>query len=444
MVGTIRAGGLASGLDSNSIIDSIVTLQGASVEKIEKKAAAVKVKISSFGTITSKLNDLKAASAKLANDGVRGLALSSTHSSFSATVANGATPGRFDVEVTQLATAARARSGAFSSETAPVTGGTLHFDVDGAGFDISVTDGMSLQDLAKSINDSEAPVNAAVLFDGTNAYLSVTRSSTGHAVGQPPASALAVTMTTTGQAGEPLNISVVEAAQNTVAMVDGLRFERSSTTIAGAVPGVTIEANKVGPEETIVVNDNVTKTQERLQSFVDAYNVVLGLVQGELDIKAETDRNKTLGGDPTLRFLQGQLQATLTSQASSGVLRSLADIGLKSGRDGQLSIDTTVLTAAINRGGDDVDRVIQTALNPAIARVTDAFTRDGGIIDARTDGLSSEQKRLDEDVIRAQLRVDKLRERLVMQFTAMESIVSSLQATGSFLSSLSAQQSKNS
>lgn len=441
--GSIRAGGLASGLDSDSIISSILTLQGASVDKINSKVTAVNVKVSTLGTIASKLQDLRDKSDELARNGVRGLTVSSKHTAFAARVESGAVPGRFDVEIQNLATAARARSTPFASETSTVAGGNLHIDINGAGFDIAVTDGASLQDVAKSINESDASVTAAVLFDGTNAYLSVTRSSTGHTVGQPAGSALQLSMTTTGSAGQALDISVVEEAQNTVALVDGLRFERQSTSIAGAIPGVTIDATAIGAKETVVVNDDTAKTSARLQGFVDAYNVVTGMLQSELNIKSETDRGKTLGGDSTLRFLQQRIQATLVSETGSGGVRTLADMGLKTGRDGKLSIDAAALTAAVARGGDDIDRVIAEALAPAVKSVVEAFADKGGIIEARKDGLTTEKKRLEDDVIAQTARIDKLRDRLILQFSAMERIVSSLNKTGDFLTSLSAQQDRN-
>jgi flagellar hook-associated protein 2 len=441
--GSIRAGGLASGLDSDSIIQSVLTLQGASVDKINSKLTAVNVKVSTLGTIASKLQDLRDKSDELARNGVRGVVVSSKHTAFATRVESGATPGRFDVEIQNLATAARARSTAFASETATVAGGNLHLDINGAGFDIAIADGASLQDVAKSINESDASVTAAVLFDGTNAYLSVTRSSTGHTVGQPPGSALQLTMTTTGSTGQALDIGVVEEAQNTVALVDGLRFERQTTSIAGAIPGVTVEATAIGAKETVVVNDDTAKTSARLQGFVDAYNVLSSMLQSELNIKAETDRGKTLGGDSTLRFLQQRIQATVISQTGSGGVRTLADMGVKTGRDGKLSIDAAALNAAVARGGDDIDRVISQALAPAVKSVVEAFADKGGMIEARKDGLKTEKQRLEEDVVAQTARIDKLRDRLILQFSAMERIVSALNQTGNFLTSLSAQQERN-
>ncbi len=444
MVGNIRAGGLASGLDTNSIIDSLVTLQGASVTKIESKITVTKVKISSLGEIAAKLKSLQAATADLAKGSVRALAISGTNSSFTASVQGAASAGRFDVEITGLATAAKARSAPLSSETAAIKGGTLHFDIDGTDYDVDIEDGASLKDVAAAINDGDAPVNAAVLFDGEKAYLSVTRSNTGFAVGQAPSSALQLSMTTTGSNGEALDLAITQEASNTVALVDGLRFERRGTSLAGAIPGLTLEATKIGPKETVIVNDDTAGTHKKVQGLVDAYNAVAGILQGELNLDANTDRGKTLGGDSTLRFLQQQLASTLVKENAAGGVRSLAELGLETGRDGKLSLNTGKLDAAIARGGDDVDRVFSGAFKTAIDKVAKSFADDGGIIKARTDGLAAERKRLEADVVDQQTRIDKMKDRLIAQFSAMESIISKLNKTGDFLTSLSNSQKNNS
>lgn len=440
VLSSLRAGGLASGLDSDSIIKSILTLQTQSLTKIDSNISAAKVQISSLASLATKLSNLHLAAEELSKHGLRGLKVTSTSVAFGAEVTAGGVGGRFDVEITQLATAAKARSSAFASETSTIAGGTLHFDVDGAGIDIDIADGATLQQAATAINDADAPVSAAVLFDGTNAYLSVTRKSTGHAVGAAPSTALGISMGTTGTGGQVLNFAVTQPAANSVALIDGLRFERRTESIIGAIPGVSLTATRLstGPE-TVVVSDDLGKTEERLKSFVDAYNVVNSLLQSELNVKAETDRGKTLAGDGVLRLLQQRLRATITAPGAAANVRTLADLGVKTGRDGTLTVDSATLRSAVTRAGGDVERIFSSggALLTSLNGVVDAFAKDGGIIETRTTGLAAQKKRLENDRVAAQTRSEKLQERLVAQFAAMEKIVSSLNATGSFLTSLS-------
>jgi len=443
----IQAGGLASGLDTASIIDSLVSLQKRPIEKLDKAAQAVKVRVSAFSTISSQLSAFGKSLKTMETDGVRAASVQSKNTSFAATTNAGAVPGRFSVEIQTLAAAARARSGFMPSETAPVRGSTLSFAIDGTTTDVTIDDGMALDEVAERLNSAGLPITASVLFDGTQAILSVSRTTTGHAVGSAPSSALAITETVTGSAGTALGIAVTTPAVNTVAMIDGLRFERQSTRIGGAVPGVTIEASAVSGPETLVVGEDAKGTRDRLAAFVDSYNAVFKSIQGELNIKADTDRGKTLAGDATLRLLQGRLQSVVsTSLGGTGTgLKTLADLGLKSGRDGSLTIDDATLTRAIERDGPGIDRLFSSsgAIATAITGLVENFTGTDGIIPQRTSSFNAEGRRIEDNKLIQERRLELVREQLVRQFTAMENIVSSMNAMSSFLTNSFAKRTES-
>jgi flagellar hook-associated protein 2 len=375
---------------------------------------------------------------------VRAASVTSKNTAFTATTASGAVPGRFSVQIDQLATAAKARSGLLPSETAPVAGSTLAFSIDGTTTNIEIADGTPLNEVADQLNASGLPITAAVLFDGTKGVLSLSRTTTGHAVGSDPSTALSITETVTGSTGTALGLTTT-AAKNTVAQIDGLRFERQSTRIVGAVPGVSIEANaEGGASETLSVAEDAAKTKERVQTFITAYNAIAKNIQSELDITADTDRGKTLAGDTSLRLLQGQLQRTLTSSLGSGGLQTLADLGLKTGRDGSLSLDEATFTKALERDGAGVDRLFSKtgAIGVAISNVVSGFTDADGILPQRTTSFNAETRRLEDDKLKKEARLEAFRAQLVLQFTAMENIVASMNSTSSFLTSAFAKKSE--
>lgn len=440
---SLRVGGLASGLDSDSIIKSIVTLQTQSIAKIDSGITATTVQISALGALADKVTSLQTAATGL-KSGLQGFKTTSTNFAFDTTITAGAV-GSFDVEVTALAAAAKGRSDPFASATSTVGGGILHFDVDGFGFNIDIADGATLQESAATINAANAGVRASVLSDGTSSFLSITRTTTGHVAGELPSTALDnLSMLTTGGGGQALNMAITQEASNTVAFVDGLRFEGPTSSITGAIPGVTLTAkavNTAGPEQLVIGQDS-TKTEANLKSFVDAYNAVNSVLQSELDVKPDTDRNKSLAGDGVLRLLQQRLRSSISTANASINVRTLADLGVKTERDGTLTIDSAALASAVNRAGDDVDALFAAdgAMMTSLNSVADAFAKDDGIIETRTDGLNDQKKRLEADKIAATERAEQLQVRLLAQFAAMEKIVSSLNATGSFLTSLSNQK----
>jgi flagellar hook-associated protein 2 len=440
----IQAGGLASGLDTNSIIDSLVSLQRTPITQIEERMKAVRVRVSALSTVATQLKALGTALDDLSNNGVRAASVTSKNTAFTATTASGAVPGRFSVQIDQLATAAKARSGLLPSETAPVAGSTLAFSIDGTTTNIEIADGTPLNEVADQLNASGLPITAAVLFDGTRGVLSLSRTTTGHAVGSDPSTALSITETVTGSTGTALGLTMT-AAKNTVAQIDGLRFERQSTRIVGAVPGVSIEANaEGGASETLSVAEDAAKTKERVQTFITAYNAIAKNIQSELNITAETDRGKTLAGDTSLRLLQGQLQRTLTSSLGSGGLQTLADLGLKTGRDGTLSLDDATFTKALERDGAGVDRLFSKtgAIGVAISNVVSGFTDADGILPQRTTSFNAETRRLEDEKLKKEARLEAFRAQLVMQFTAMENIVASMNSTSSFLTNAFAKKSE--
>ena len=154
----IQAGGLASGLDTASIIDSLVSLQKRPIEKLDKAAQAVKVRVSAFSTISGQLTAFGKSLKTMQTDGVRATAVQSKNTSFAASTTSGAVPGQFSVEIQSLAAAARARSAFLSSETAAVRGSTLSFAIDGNTTDITIDDGMALDDVAERLNGAGLPI----------------------------------------------------------------------------------------------------------------------------------------------------------------------------------------------------------------------------------------------------------------------------------------------
>lgn len=441
MASTFQAGGLASGLDTNTLIDKLVQTRSLPLTQLQKLQAGVQSQISMVGTIASRIADLDTAARALSTGGVLASKATSTNTSFSARPGSGAVPGTYAVQVLTLATAAKARSQAFAS-TDLVQGGTLDLTVQGQLFSVTLTDGSSLDDAVAAIRASGAPVSAVVLDDGTNRYLSITSTASGHSLTGVPADALSIVETSTGTGGKPLGATITQAAQNATLTVDGLLFTRQSNEVSGAVPGTTLSlVSQGGAAETLNLNSDAAGTSAKLKTFVDAYNAVIGLVQGQLAVSPTTDRNSTLAGDLSIRTLQSQLQA-LTSATVTGLgnVRTLADIGVKTNRDGSLAIDDTVLATAIARDPAAVNAMFSTAstgIGALASTLATNYTRPtDGILTARSSSLATKATDMAFQATRLQAQLDAYRTLLVLQFTAMEQLISNLKNSGTFLDSI--------
>jgi flagellar hook-associated protein 2 len=450
VAGTITTGGLASGIDTNSLIDKLVQLQSRPLEMARTRQSGFRSQISILGDLASKLGALETAAKGLSSGGVLGLKASSTHTGFSAVPASGAVAGSYRIQVTELAQAAKERSLALATGQL-VAHGTIQLTVQGTSYSVSVgKDGgdadpandqpATLEDVAHALRTS-APVSAVVITNGTQRYLSVTPLQSGHPAAGA-AAALSIGYTRIGTTGETLAFDPLakQTARNATFTVDGLEFSRQSNVVSDALPGTTLTLKaKGGAAEDLVLDNDPEATKAKLQGFVDAYNGVLRIVQRELAVTDKTNRATTLAGDATLRSLQGRLQKLVSSKVTeNGLVRTLADVGLKTQTsDGSLTIDSTALAGAIARDPAALNGLFSTAttgLQALTSTLVQDFTRSGdGHLTARKDSLDQAAKRIDADLIRMQARVDSYRENLVKQFTAMEEAVSKMKSSGSFL-----------
>jgi len=433
------ASGLASGLDTNSIIDKLVQLESQPLKALQTQQQAIKSQVSALGDIASKLAALSTATQDLGSAGVVGLRTTSSNTAFSATADSTALAGGYGVEVLGLARVGKWRSAGFAP-TEVVTGGTLHLTSQGTGYDIQVGDGATLADVASAIRASGAPVSAAVITSGTSSYLSVTNRDSGHPLTGNAAAGLSLSMTTSGTAGRALGFAQVQAAANASFTVDGLQFTRTSNLVADALPGVTISLQAVGGPEELTLAVDASATQTRLQTFVDAFNAVMGALQRQLSPGEKTDRKSTLAGDSVVRDLQGRLQSLLSSAGNgSAAVRSLADLGLKFSKEGALSLDPDVLKKALAADPGAVNSIFSqpgTGLAALTRSLTSDFTdpASGLLVNDQT-SLNDRLSLLSQRQATLQAGIDAYRANLVARFTAMEAIISRLKATGEFLTS---------
>lgn len=434
-----QAGGLASGIDSQSMIDSLVAIEKQPMNLLARQQSAIKAQISVIGDISSKLADLESATRTLADDGAMGMVVSSTNTGFDAVAGTGALAGSYGVEVTNLAKAAKARSAGFAASTDAVDTGTLTLSIDGTDYAITKAAGDTVRDIAAKINASGAGVSASIITDGAQSYLSLTRTETGYEVGATADTALTITETNDGTGAPALGLAVFQQAENATFSVDGLAMERRSNEIADAVPGVTLTLNEEGgAAEDLVVGKDLEKTKENLQSYVDAYNAVAKLLQKQLDVGEDTDRSRLLTGEAAVRSLQRRLQDLATTEVPDlGTVRSLVDLGIETGRDGTISLNEETLDRAIASDPTAVNGLFAqagTGLADSIQTLVEDYTDPlDGILVGRKKSLDGSVDRIDDQLATMQRRLDTFRQNLVSQFTAMEQLVSGMSSMGNFL-----------
>ena len=443
------AGGLATGMDTSSIVEQLVSLESRPLSLLRSRQSGMKTQVSALGDLISKLSALATAAKDLGDAGVLGTRSVSANDAFEAVPGSAATAGRYGVQVAELARAAKWRSGAFAAG-ATHAGGTLTLTVQGKTYDpITVADGASLGDVAAQLRALGAPVSAAVLSDGASSYLSITARDTGHPPAGAPADALTIAFAPAGApAGQLPAYAQIEGARNASFTVDGLLFTRQSNTVSDALPGVTLTLKKEGgPAEDLVVANDPAATKGRLQKFVDAYNAVMATVQRQLSPAEGSNRGASLQGDAAVRGLQRRMQALIVAAVPGlGTTSTLADLGVKTARDGSLSIDQATLDRAVARDPAAVNGLFSSASTGLSALASDlatSYTRAGdGVLVARQKGLDENIRSLDRQAEAMAARIETFRKNLLRQFAAMEEAVSGYKSIGDFLNRQTAQTAK--
>ena len=111
------------------------------------------------------------------------------------------------------------------------------------------------------------------------------------------------------------------------------------------------------------------------------------------------------------------------------------DIGITSNDDGTLVIDNNRLNTALSTNLNDVadlfssDNGIATRLD----NIVNEYVKTNGLIDGKTEGLTETINDINTDLTDLQRQLDSLEERLRTQFTALDLVVTQLNATSTFL-----------
>ena len=437
-----QAGGLASGLDTNSIVDKIIAAASAPMLQIQKQQAAYSVQISTVANLTSKLKTFQEATDTLATCGLAPIQPDSTYADFTVT---GTAPseGNYTIQVDTLARAAKMHSKSFTSAQDPAAvglTGSLQFRIDGVtspSTAINIT-GKSLADIAEAINRQVSQVTASVVSTGSGYRLSVIRKDTGYASTAPTALEIV---------SDPgLQLETIHTARNASLTFDGLPIERQTNSITGLIPGVTFalrgESN-VATEVSFVRNTSAAAAN--IQSFITAYNDVVTLLNTQLrPDPSQAATNNPLAGSSFLSLERDMQKLVGQSVNNSGVVQNLSDLNVKMQDDGTLVLDQIAyqktFTEALDADPQGANQIFTAAttglgalVDTLVARQADPL--DGALV-GETKLLKDSVSSLDGTVAYWQVRLDNERARLSASFTAMEGTIATLNMASNYLNAM--------
>jgi len=355
---TAQITGLASGIDWQETIELIMQIESLPMVALQERQDTYESKLSAWQEINSKLLALKStmeAMDKL-DELLTKAASSSDTDIVTATATAEAATGSYSVLVNQLALNEKETHEGFAdSNTTAVTttAGTFSYTYAGESYTVDVLADATLTDLVQAINnDVDNPgVQATILNDGSGldtAYHLVLSGETGE---DNTITDIQVNLTNFSA-----NFTETQTAQNAEIRVDGYPpaswIESDSNEVTEVISGVTLNLkNTSATAATITITNDTDAVKETIQEFVSAYNEVITLINTNVAYDPESETAGVLFGDASVIGIKGNLQTIIASyipgSQDNARYKSLAEIGIKSGTGGLLSITDSKLTDAL-------------------------------------------------------------------------------------------------
>lgn len=445
----IRFGGLATGQDTESIVNSLLEIERQPIIRLEQDIVEEEEKYSAWSELDSKVSDLHSKVDKLNSFLTwRQFDVSSTDEDvISGSANNEAATASYSVNVSSLATKHMVGSASQASIGADL-GLTGDFNINGEIIPVNVGD--TLEDVRDAINTAAESMSPKVTASIINTTLVIEKFSSG---------STPMTITDgTGSIAENLGIlqaggafdNELVAASELNATVNGVDIvSQSNTGISSVLTGVTLNFKSEG-SSTLEIKRDTETIKTAFQEFVDAYNSAMELAeeQTEVSLSGSGDRIDDLGvlqGDSSVTNIRFRSRTLVTSNFSdselNGDFNTLQSIGIwTEGRDNRLTIfSANKLSDALENNFEEVEDLIRDFDGGVMRRFrnyTDELqTPVDGTIARRQTSIRNLIADKDERIRALELQLLDREADLYQRFANMEASVSSIQSQGNFVSS---------
>jgi flagellar hook-associated protein 2 len=334
-------------------------------------------------------------------------------------------------------------------------GSTFNVDLSTADKDGNGT--LTPAEVATAINTATGNtslVTASLVTVGGQSQMVLSSNATG--------AAGAITLDTSGLAAGSVKDSL-SAGSTLVAAKDaivwlggentGIKLQQASNTF-DAVAGVSMTFNKAmatgTAPVTVTVATDPAGTASNVQSFVDAYNTLQGVLKSLTDTGDAANKVNAaiFANDSGVRSLQDRLESMIR-QSVGGV--SLANYGVIASRDGSLSLDQGKLNAKLATNPTGLDTLlggtglttssgVLGSLDTYVNLWTNGTT---GQIKSRQDSLNTLQASLEDRQTRLDDQFNSVYARYLTQFTTLANLQQQMANTTNLFDALFNTDTKN-
>ncbi|MCP1750462.1 flagellar filament capping protein FliD [Bradyrhizobium elkanii] len=361
----------STSIDWDALIEAEVNAKLAAATSITTTITANQAKITAYQSLQTELSTLATGLSSLSTSIINSIAtnafatraatISSTgdvsaSSALNMSVNSGSATGDHTLQITQLATAQKViGSSQSSSSTALGLSGTFSLGLSGGtSTAISITSGMSMQDIVDTINAQTSTTNVQasivqvssgsyeMVLTGTQDAADITYSSTS---GDDILNRLGVTDTSGAFT------DVLQKSQSAEFTLDGIALTRNTNDISDVLSGVTFDLLQPTPSGTslnISIETDTSQITSALQTFVTNYNAFRDQViaQSAQNSDGTAASSAVLFGDSTMRDIMTQLQQVLSGTVGG---MTMADLGLSFNENNELQLDTGTLSTVLTQ-----------------------------------------------------------------------------------------------
>jgi flagellar hook-associated protein 2 len=464
---TISSLGVGSGLDAESIIAKLMSIEHRQVDLLQTKQTDMKSQLSTIGTLKGLLATMQDKAQALTSTTLWG---QTTVSSSDATVATGTTTsgtatGSYQVTVQALAASQTVTSTALASSSTELNAGSLTIELgswSGSSFTaktgsnpVSITIGAgdtSLSAIRDKINAAGAGVTATIINDVNGARLSLRSTDSGAVNG------FKITATeTTDDSDEATGLSMLgydpsagtppmslnQAGSNARALINGIQVESASNTLSNVSDGLSLTLSKVSatPVQLTVATDT-TAIKTAVNDFITAFNALASNLQTNLKYDSASKKAGPLQGDRMAVNLQWALRGVINQPSSaSSVFGTLSTIGITMQQDGKLKLSSSDFDDALAKQDElkkmltaNTDAVGSSGFMTRFDDLASAMLDIEGSVTLREDGL---QKAIDRNQKQQDAMEDRLtltEKRLRAQYETLDTKMATLSTLASYIS----------
>lgn len=440
-----------SQIDVLSLVSQLVAAERARPDaQIARESERVTTQISALGQLMGALSTFRSALTSLRTEEAFAArsAVSSQDALLSASATSKAVPGSYDIEILQLAQAQQISSGAFAEGGASVVGtGTLSISLGERSIQVEIGEADStLAGIRDAINSVAAEIGVrATLVQGNDGSRLVLSSS---------ASGAANTITVAQSGGDgglaPLEYSdsspggyaLIKAAQDAIVNIANVQITSASNTIENAIDGVTLTLKQPTSEDSgpvkLTLDQDRSAAAGRIKTFVNAYNALASQLAKLRSYDAISGTAGPMLGDSLLNGIEAELRRTLSTAVPDQTpeFATLAAIGITTQMNDTLSVDEAKLQQALNTNFEALSRLFgsQDGIAARLYAQVDARLKGDGALEVRSKNLVDQQRDITRRKEDLDARMVLIQQAYLRQFTQLDTLLSQLQVTSSYMS----------